>query len=227
MVISAYFSLIRGLYKIQIRCASPTRFRLLCPLFEELQEKMGTTVWTFFRWESPLESRIVERIELGGNYAKTNYRSGSGLRWKQGRFNSWRWMGPPNPLLRLVALESSLGNKTDGWVNLTQNWSNTEMLDNYYYRTPSYYNHLVVDGWGGKTIRHQVHLSVRITREEAAAGMWSPEPIKVPCLVELEAFELIVKFQPAPGALRMSDLRGSGPGIMLVPTNSIVASIVC
>lgn len=218
MVISAYFSLIRGLYKIQIRCASPTRFRLLCPLFEELQEKISQ--WTGFRWESPLESRIVERIELGPNYAKTRVRSGSGLRWKQYKFNSRAFMASPNPLLRLVALESSLGNKTDGWVNLTQNFSSTGMLDNYYYRTPSYYNHLVVDRWGDKkTIRHQVHLSVRITREEAAAGMWSPEPIKVPCLVELEAFELIVKFQPAPGALRMSDLRGSGPGIMLVPTN--------
>lgn len=99
------------------------------------------------------------------------------------------------------------------------------MLDNYYYSYgPAYYNHVEWDElYHQNRIRHQIHLSVRITREEAAAGMWSPEPIKVPCLVELEAFELIVKFQPAPGALRMSDLRGSGPG-MLVPTNTIVAS---
>ena len=193
MVISANFSLIRCLM-FQKRCA-PTRFRMLCPLFEE--------------------------PALGGHgFSSTPLRFGSGFRWKEGMFKSWS--DPPNPLIRLVALESSLGNKSDGWVNLTQNWSSAGMVDNYYDYGPPYDNHLEVDDAGHTIIRHQVHLSVRITREVAAAGMWSPEPIKVPCLVELEEFELVVKFKPAPGALRMSDLRGSGLGRLCQPT--LVAS---
>lgn len=158
-------------------------FRMLCPLFEEPELD-------------------------GGSYSLTDLRFGSGFRWEQERFSSRS--DPPNPWIRLVALESSLGNKSDGWVNLTQNFSSTAMVDNYYDYGPSYYNRLEVDDRGRKYIRHQVHLSVRITRE-VAAGMWSPEPIKVPCLVELEEFELVVQFKPAPGALRMSDLRGEGP----------------
>ena len=131
------------------------------------------------------------------------------------RFHSWN--DRLNPWIRLVALESSLGNKSDGWVNLTQNFSSTGMVDNYYHYGPPYDNRLEVDGAGDTYIHHQVHLSVRITREVAAAGMWSPEPIKVPCLVELEEFELVVQFKPAPG-LRMSDLRGSGLGGLCQPT---------
>ena len=55
-----------------------------------------------------------------------------------------------------------------------------------------------------------MHLSIRIKRQGAVTGMWSPEPIeKVPCLVERKEFELVMNFTPSPGALRMSDLRGS------------------
>lgn len=79
MVISAYFSLIRGLYKFQIRCASPTRFRLLCPLFEEIGGREGTISWTGLRSESPLFEKIVERIQFGsscGGSRKDSIRGG-------------------------------------------------------------------------------------------------------------------------------------------------------
>ena len=165
---------------------------MLCPLFEEIRGSARS-----IRWK----------------------RSGSGLRWKQSLSSE---NDPRGPLVRLVALESSLGNKTDGWVNLTQEWQDDWIEKNYYYHGPSYYSHLVPND--RSRTRHQVNFSVRITRQEAAAGMWSPEPIKVPCLVENEAFELFVEFKPVPGALRMSALRGWGLGISRLCQPKLVVS---
>lgn len=155
-------------------------FEILCPYFDHEMESSG------YSSTSPAPEYLAQVMPLHG------------LLWKQ---NGAVWT--TRPFVRLVALESSLGNSSDAWVNVTLNYSTTSMLENYYDKpwgwvqghyipTPEY-------------IDTPVHLSIHITRTEPATEMWFAEAISVPCLVEQKTFELVVKFT---GAGRMSDLRG-------------------
>eukprot|EP00438_Fugacium_kawagutii_P012382 Skav215487 [mRNA] locus=scaffold165:315633:317678:+ [translate_table: standard] len=164
---------------------------------------------------------VLERWGLDNPKHWAQVMSRRGLLWKQ---------SPAlfRPFVRLVALESALGNSSDAWVNVTLNLSSLGNNDQYYYANDKPWP---LDDHMSHTVYTPVHLSIHITRPEPATEMWTPEAISVPCLVEQKAFELVVKFT---GAGRMSDLRGdsypespifgvSGSGVGDVSTTEMAA----
>lgn len=130
-------------------------------------------------------------FEFDGWMYVSRVMSPHGLLWKQSGLEDGTVR-----FVRLVALESALGNSSEAWVNVTVNYSSKSMGDNYY----GVRVHPL-----SKPIDTPVNLSIHITRPEPPTEMWVPEAISVPCLVEQKAFELVVKFT---GAGRMSELRG-------------------
>eukprot|EP00438_Fugacium_kawagutii_P024087 Skav230961 [mRNA] locus=scaffold5718:36700:39547:- [translate_table: standard] len=162
---------------VEVEVGVEYAFEMLCPYFD--MEQHGSHQY-------PLPAYLARVMSLHG------------LLWNQSPKNHFR----ARPFVRLVALESSLGNSSDAWVNVTQNYSSTTLADNYYDKTrPSFSDGLLRDERGFPEtcgsqycIRTPVHLSIHITRREPATEMWSPEAISVPCLVEQKAFELVVNF---------------------------------
>eukprot|EP00438_Fugacium_kawagutii_P018101 Skav210875 [mRNA] locus=scaffold1173:288996:291524:- [translate_table: standard] len=170
-------------------------FQMRCYAFDEMARGRG-----------PFPLQMIH------DTAKSNVATGRGYDWnpltsEHGvlvKESAWNLLnGSAGPLIRLVALESSLGNRTDGWLNVTQNISS----DLESYTREKYCGPHILGGPQSQIPSFScwpwefpVHLSIRIKRQGAATGTWSPEPIEtVPCLVERTEFELVMNFTPSPG----------------------------
>ena len=100
----------------------PTRFQMRCSRFDEMALGRGSKPLEMIRTLSPYDMQYYEILKDDkSGYSWNSLTSQHGVLVKESRWNVLN--GSAGPLIRLRALESSLGNRTDGWLNVTQNIS--------------------------------------------------------------------------------------------------------